>query len=65
MRDVLIATLFEGGNAPHGLGAAVGHATAFMTWYSLVRDQRLDDAEAIEVVVALVNCMAVSTGAAS
>jgi AcrR family transcriptional regulator len=33
--------------------AAIGHALAFGTWWSLVRDQRLSDAEAIELMLRL------------
>ena len=34
--------------------AAVGHAVSFPTWQSLVRQQGLDDAEAVAVMAALV-----------
>jgi AcrR family transcriptional regulator len=34
--------------------AAIGHATSFETWYSLVRQQGLDDDEAIALMVKLV-----------
>jgi len=33
--------------------AAVGHAIAFTTWYSLVREQDLDDAQAVELMVGM------------
>ena len=41
--------------------AAVGHAIAFGTWQSLVRGQGLDDAQAIEVMVAMVKGVANGT----
>jgi len=34
--------------------AAVGHAVSFPTWQSLVRQQGLEDAEAVAVMAALV-----------
>jgi AcrR family transcriptional regulator len=37
--------------------AAVGHAIAFSTWKSLVREERLDDAAAIELMRALVGAV--------
>ncbi len=38
--------------------AAVGHAITFSTWRSLVREQGLDDAQAVAVMVAMVRCLA-------
>ncbi len=38
--------------------AAVGHAIAFATWRSLVREQGLDEAQAIEAMVAMVRGLA-------
>jgi AcrR family transcriptional regulator len=38
--------------------AAVGHATEFQTWHSLVRDQSLDDAQAVEAMAVMVSCLA-------
>ena len=38
--------------------AAVGHAVAFSTWRSLVREQGLDEAQAVAAMVALVRCLA-------
>jgi hypothetical protein len=40
------------------VAAAVGHAVAFATWRSLVREQGLDDAQAVEAMAALVRCLA-------
>ena len=36
--------------------AAMGHALAFPTWRSLVRDQGLPDDQAVSLMVALVRC---------
>jgi AcrR family transcriptional regulator len=44
----------ERGEARRRAQAAVGHAVAFPTWQSLVRQQGLDDAEAVAVMTALV-----------
>jgi AcrR family transcriptional regulator len=44
----------ERGNAKRRVQAAVGHALSFPTWQSLVRQQDLEDAEAVGVMVALV-----------
>ena len=38
--------------------AAIGHALAFQTWRSLVRDYDLTDDQAVSVMVALVRCSA-------
>jgi len=38
--------------------AFVGHAIRFQTWRSLVREQRLKEAEAVELVVKIVLCLA-------
>jgi hypothetical protein len=38
--------------------ALIGHALAFGTWQSLVREQGLTDAQAIEAMVAMVCSMA-------
>lgn len=40
------------------VAAAVGHAIAFSTWQSLVREQHLDDAQAVEMMVTMVRCLA-------
>jgi AcrR family transcriptional regulator len=42
--------------------AAIGHALDFQTWYSLVRQQGLDDEGAIALVLAMVRCGAGGTG---
>jgi hypothetical protein len=38
------------------LMAALGHALDFQTWRSLVRQQDLDDEQAIELMVKMVRC---------
>jgi AcrR family transcriptional regulator len=40
------------------IAAAVGHAIAFSTWRSLVREQGLDDGQAVAAMVAMVRCLA-------
>ena len=44
--------------------AALGHALAFQTWCSLVRDHGLPDNQAVSLMVALVRCGAVATDGA-
>jgi hypothetical protein len=42
--------------APWLLLAALGHALDFQTWRSLVRQQGLDDEQAVELMVKMVRC---------
>jgi AcrR family transcriptional regulator len=44
----------ERGGARRRVAAAIGHAVAFPAWQSLVRAQGLDDAEAVELMAAMV-----------
>jgi hypothetical protein len=37
--------------------AAIGHALSFWTWHSLVREQGLTEAEAVEALVTLVRAL--------
>ena len=53
-RDSLMTGRKVRGAARRRTHAAVGHAIAFSTWKSLVREQELDDREAIALVRALV-----------
>lgn len=39
------------------LEGAIGHAIAFTTWRSLIRDQGLDDLQAVELMMAMVGCL--------
>lgn len=55
----ILAEPWANGSAPFGLiEAAIGHAVAFGTWQSLVREQGLEDGEAVVMMVALVRCVA-------
>ena len=58
LRDALAT----GWQVPEGrralVAAAVGHAVAFATWRSLVREQGLDDTQAVAAMAALVRCLA-------
>ncbi len=40
------------------LRAAIGHALNFQTWRSLAREENLDDAEAVTLMVAMIRCVA-------
>jgi AcrR family transcriptional regulator len=53
-RDTLITGHSVRGAARRRTQAALGHAIAFSTWKSLVREQRLDDSDAAALVRALV-----------
>jgi AcrR family transcriptional regulator len=53
-RDVLLGGRRERGRAKERAAAAIGHALGFTTWRSLVREQGLDDDEAVALMVSLV-----------
>jgi AcrR family transcriptional regulator len=53
-RDTLMAGRKLRGAARQRTQAALGHATSFSTWKSLVREQRLDDADAVKLARAFV-----------
>ena len=53
-RDTLMTGRSLRGAARRRTQAALGHAIAFSTWKSLVREQRLDDSDATALVRALV-----------
>jgi AcrR family transcriptional regulator len=57
MRDVLSVGWGVRGKRRELLLAAIGHALDFGTWYSLVRQQELDDERAVEVMVGMVRCL--------
>jgi len=52
--DTIVVSRRERGARRRRVRAAVGHAMSFETWRSLVRDQRLSAAEAIELMTSLV-----------
>jgi AcrR family transcriptional regulator len=54
VRETLMAGRGLRGGARRRTSAALGHATAFSTWRSLVGEQGLDDAEAVSLACALV-----------
>jgi AcrR family transcriptional regulator len=57
-RSVLLRGRREGRRARGRVSAAIGHALAFPTWRSLVREQGLGDEEAVELMVSLVGSAA-------
>jgi AcrR family transcriptional regulator len=52
--DTLIGGRHARGRARERVRAAIGHALAFTTWHSLVREQGLDDSQAAELMCRLV-----------
>jgi AcrR family transcriptional regulator len=54
VRDVLATGWGEDERQRHLLLALLGHAISFWTWKSLVREQGLDDEQAVEAMVSLV-----------
>jgi AcrR family transcriptional regulator len=52
--EAIVAGRPERGQARRRVRAAAGHAVSFATWQSLVRQQGLDDAEAVAVMAAMV-----------
>ena len=42
----------------HYLQAATVHAILFTTWQSLIREQRMDQADAVELMVRIISCLA-------
>jgi AcrR family transcriptional regulator len=56
MRDVLARGWGRRGRRRRALLAAIGHSLDLSTWESLVRRQRLTEADAIELLVRLVRC---------
>jgi AcrR family transcriptional regulator len=53
-REMLMRGRGERGRARDRAQAAIGHALAFGTWQSLAREQKLDDAQAAELMCRLV-----------
>ena len=54
LRESLVRGRSERGHRRDEVRAAIGHALAFPTWRSLVREQGLDDAQAVELMARLV-----------
>jgi AcrR family transcriptional regulator len=63
LRAALIKGRSERGRARERVAAAIGHALAFPTWRSLTREQGLDDADAVELMVGLVGSAGGRSGA--
>ena len=53
--ETVVAGRPERGHARRRVKAAIGHATAFGTWQSLVRRQGLEDSEAAAMMATMVN----------
>lgn len=58
VHEVLCAPWRVSGRQRIRVRAIVGHAINFQTWRSLVREQKLKDAEAVDLVVKVVVCLA-------
>jgi AcrR family transcriptional regulator len=56
--EVLCAPWQVTGRQRKQVRAFVGHATSFQTWRSLIREQKLKDAEAVDIVVKVILCLA-------
>ena len=56
MKETLAAGWGPSEGTPRLLLAAIGFALDFQTWRSLVRQQGLDDEQAIELMVDMVRC---------
>lgn len=58
VRD-LLAAAWTSPSAPCSvrIRAAVGHAISFQTWRSLVREQGLEDSEAVELMASMLRCL--------
>ena len=63
-RDTLVGDRRVRGRARTSVVAAIGHAIAFATWRSLTCEQRLDDAQAADMMCRLVATMAADHRAA-
>lgn len=58
VRDILAAGWSDDPDCARLIAGAIGHACAFKTWQSLVREQELDDEEAVAVMSRMVCCVA-------
>ena len=57
VNEVLCAPWQVTGRQRKQVRAFVGHATSFQTWRSLIREQKLQDAEAVDLVARVVVCL--------
>lgn len=57
IRDLLADRYQENAETRTQIRAAIGHAIDFVTWRSLVRQQGLEDTQAVQVMVAMVRCL--------
>ena len=57
IREILVSPWEVSGSSMTLLRALIGHAMSFQTWRSLVREQGLDDAQIVELMVQVVKCM--------
>lgn len=57
VRDLLAGKYQVEGERYTLLRAAIGHAIDFVTWRSIVRQQGLEDAQAVAVMMAMVRCL--------
>ncbi len=57
-RDTLLSGRGDQGEVEQQMRAALGHAVAFSTWRSLVGEQGLEDAQAVELMCAFVSTAA-------
>jgi hypothetical protein len=55
VREVLVRGRAERGRVRGYAAAAIGHAIGFHTWRSLVREQKLENEEAVELMTLMVN----------
>jgi AcrR family transcriptional regulator len=62
VHEVLVAGWDTTEGNPGAIAAAVGHAIAFSTWQSLVRELGVDEAEAVEMMVMLARCLCSGDG---
>jgi hypothetical protein len=57
MRDALTDAFGTSGDRREELCGAISLALALQTWRTLVRQQGLDDARAVELMVGMVRCL--------
>ena len=62
VHDVLCAPWKVSGRQRMRVRALVGHAINFQTWRSLVREQKLKDSEAVDLIVKLLRCLTSEDG---